>query len=64
MTKKELLKMLENVNDNEKVNFIIEKTDRDGYPYDTLVKVKAVCGKYRTKNENYYGVTVKRIRGI
>ena len=55
MTKKEIIEMLKDVNDNEKVTFVAEYTDRDGYPYDTSINIykvvggetKTVIGKYR-----------------
>lgn len=44
MTKLELMKMLENVNDNEKITFVVDGHDRDGYPEDHIVNVYKVLG--------------------
>ena len=38
MTKMELIKMIENLNDNEEIQFIYEDFDRDGFPYDVSTK--------------------------
>jgi hypothetical protein len=56
MTKKELLKMLENVGENEKLTFVVEALDRDGYPYDTTEKVYKVLGENVKKVRCDYGV--------
>lgn len=50
MLKKELLKMLENIGDDEKINFVSEKLDKAGYPQDKLeLNVYKVVGeKYET----------------
>lgn len=57
MTKKELIEMLANIEENEELTFVVEARDRDGYPYDTTEKVykvlgektKTVCGDYGIK---------------
>ena len=48
MLKKELLKMLENIGDNEKINFVSEKIDEEGYPQDRLEP-----DVYKVVGENY-----------
>jgi hypothetical protein len=44
MTKMELIKMLENVDDNAELTFVVNASDRDGYPYDKTAKVYKVLG--------------------
>ena len=44
MTKLELIKMLENVEDNTELTFVVNTCDRDGFPYDTTAKVYKVLG--------------------
>ena len=57
MTKKELIEMLNNVNDNEEITFVAELIDRDGFPYDVPVKVyKVIGGETKTVTEKY-GIT-------
>lgn len=55
MKKAELLKMLENIGENEELHFVVQALDRDGYPEDRIenrvYKVvgqnyKRVCEKY------------------
>lgn len=48
MLKKELLKMLENIGDDEKINFVSEKIDKAGYPQDKLEP-----DVYKVVGENY-----------
>jgi hypothetical protein len=48
MTKKELLEMLENIKDDEKINFVSEKVDKAGYPQDKLEP-----DVYKVVGENY-----------
>lgn len=48
MLKKELLKMLENIGDNEKINFVSERVDKSGYPQD-----KIEPNVYKVVGENY-----------
>lgn len=59
MTKRELIEMLKNVDDNEEITFVENCIDRDGFPYDVPVDVyKVVGGKTKTVTEKY---GVKRI---
>jgi hypothetical protein len=44
MTKLELMKMLENVDDNAELTFVVDGRDRDGYPEDHTVNVYKVLG--------------------
>ena len=54
MTKKELIEMLKDVNDNEEITFVTERIDRDGFPYDLPVNVyKVVGGETKTVTEKY-----------
>ena len=48
MKKAELLKMLENIGENEELHFVAEALDRDGYPEDRI----ALC-VYKVVGENY-----------
>ena len=56
MTKLELMKMLENVNDNEEITFVISTTDRDGFPYDTTANVYKVLGGETIMVRRDYGI--------
>lgn len=57
MTKRELIEMLKDVNDNEEITFVVERIDRDGFPYDLPVNVyKVVGGETKTVTEKY-GIT-------
>jgi hypothetical protein len=56
MTKKELLEMIKNYNDNEELAFVYEDRDRDGYPVDEFTeKVYKVVKKnnYKKVKEQY-----------
>lgn len=54
MTKKELVKMLENINDNDEITFVAEHSDRDGFPYDVPAGVyKVIGGKTKTVTGEY-----------
>lgn len=44
MTKLELMKMLENVDDNAELTFVVNGTDHDGYPEDRIAYVYKVLG--------------------
>lgn len=44
MTKKELMKMLANIEENEELTFVVERTDRDGFPRDVKMDVYKVLG--------------------
>jgi hypothetical protein len=57
MTKMELIKMLENVDDNAELTFVVNATDRDGYPYDTPAKVYKVLGGEVVTVRGEYGIT-------
>jgi hypothetical protein len=55
MKKAELLKMLENIGENEELHFVIQALDRDGYPEDRLEdRVYKVVGEnYKVVREEY-----------
>ena len=57
MTKKELIEMLANIEDNEKITFVTEGRDRDGYPYDTIIDVYKVLGANIKRVPCKYGIT-------
>lgn len=57
MTKFELMKMLENVNDNDELTFVVNAIDRDGYPYDTTAKVYKVLGAEVVTVRGEYGIS-------
>ena len=44
MTKRELMEMLKDVNDNEEITFIKNRYDRDGFPFDTEEEIYKVIG--------------------
>lgn len=44
MTKLELMEMLNNVEDNAELTFVVEGRDRDGYFCDNIAKVYKVLG--------------------
>jgi hypothetical protein len=54
MTKLELMKMLEGVDDNAELTFIVDGRDYDGYPEDRKADVYKVLGGevVRVKGEN------------
>lgn len=57
MLKKELLKMLEGIDDDEKINFVSEKIDEEGYPQDMLQPdVYKVVGENYTTEHVGFGV--------
>lgn len=57
MTKKELIEMMKNVNDNEELTFVADRIDRDGFPYDVPVNIyKVIGGETKTVTEEY-GIT-------
>ena len=56
MKKFELIKMLENVEDNAEITFVTQKEDRDGYPYDATVNVYKVLGGEIVRIEKDYGI--------
>ena len=57
MTKKELIEMLANIEDNEKITFVTEEKDREGYPYDATIDVYKVLGANVKKVRCEYGIT-------
>lgn len=56
MTKKQLIEMLANIDDNEQLNFVVEEQDRDGFPYDTTTKVYKVLGENIKTVKEEYGI--------
>jgi hypothetical protein len=56
MTKKELIEMLANIEENEELTFVVEERDREGYPYDTTTKVYKVLGANVKKVRCAYGI--------
>jgi len=55
MKKNELLKMLENIGENEELNFVAQEFNRDGYPKDVIAfqVYKVVGEKYKVVCEEY-----------
>lgn len=54
MTKAELMKMIENVDDNAELTFVEETTDRDGFPKDIQVEFyKVLSGEIVTVRHQY-----------
>jgi hypothetical protein len=56
MTKLELMRMLENVDDNAELTFVVNGNDRDGYPEDRKVNVYKVLGGEVVKVRGEYGI--------
>lgn len=56
MTKLELMKMLENVDDNAELTFVVDGRDRDGYPEDNKVNVYKVLGGEVVNVRGEYGI--------
>lgn len=56
MTKRELMEMLANIEDNEEIKFVVEEMDRDGYPYDTTAKVYRVVKANAQLVRGQYGI--------
>jgi hypothetical protein len=56
MTKKELIEMLTNIEENEELTFVVEERDREGYPYDAITKVYKVLGANVKKVRCDYGI--------
>lgn len=56
MTKLELIKMLENVDDNAELTFVVEGRDHDGYPEDSKVNVYKVLGGEVVRVRCEYGI--------
>ena len=56
MTKLELMKMLENVDDNAELTFVVDGRDYDGYPEDKVVKVYKVLGGEVVRVRGEYGI--------
>lgn len=57
MTKRELIEMLKNVDDNEVITFVTEELDRDGYPYDVAANIYKVIGGETEEVTEEYGIT-------
>ena len=77
MTKLELMKMLENVDDDAELTFIVDSRDRDGYPEDDkvnvykvlggeVVRVRGECGIHRYENltDDIEYVAIKNLFGV
>lgn len=64
MTKVELIKMLETIEDNEEIIFVEEARDWDNFPYDRANKNIYRVVKAGTEFEyvKEYGVTVRRFK--
>jgi hypothetical protein len=57
MTKAELLKMLENIGENEELHFVVQELDRDGYPEDRIEdRVYKVVGENYKRVREQYGI--------
>lgn len=56
MTKKELIEMLANIDENEQLTFVVEARDREGYPYDATTKVYKVLGANVQEIRCQYGI--------
>lgn len=56
MTKRELMEMLANIEDNEEIKFVVEEEDRDGYPYDTIARVYRVVKVSAQLVRGQYGI--------
>jgi hypothetical protein len=56
MTKLELMKMLENVDDNAELTFVVNRMDRDGFPEETQVNVCKVLGGEVVKVRGEYNI--------
>ena len=54
MTKRELMAMIENFNDDDEMVFVTKTVDRDGYPEDRDVNVYKVVKKGTEKVRQMY----------
>lgn len=54
MTKRELIEMVKNFNDNDEIIFVERTTDRDGYPEDTEKTVHRVVKRGTKKVRQIY----------
>jgi len=54
MTKKELMEMIKNFDDNDKVLFITREYDRDGYPEDITRDIYKIVKEGTTKTGQLY----------
>jgi hypothetical protein len=54
MTKRELIEMVKNFNDNDEIIFVERTTDRDGYPEDTEKIVHRIVKKGTKKVRQIY----------
>ena len=50
------MKMLENVDDNAELTFVVNRMDRDGYPEETKVNVCKVLGGEVVKVRGEYNI--------
>lgn len=56
MIKAELIKMIENIGDNEELRFIEETKDRDGFPEETIRRIFKVVGESAKLVSKGYGI--------
>lgn len=56
MTKKELLEMIKNYDDNATLMFVTEAYDRDGYPYDRAERIYKVVTTNAKRVTKDYGI--------
>ena len=56
MTKRELMAMLAEANDDEVITFVEEARDRDGYPFDRTVEVYKVIAGDTKRVRGEYGI--------
>ena len=54
MTKRELMEMVKNFNDNEEILFVERTTDRDGYPEDVTKVINKIVKKGTKKVRQIY----------
>lgn len=54
MTKRELMEMVKNFNDNDEILFVERTTDRDGYPEDVTKIINKIVKKGTKKVRQIY----------
>ncbi len=54
MTKRELMEMVKNFNDNDEILFVERTTDRDGYPEDVTKVINKIVKKGTKKVRQIY----------
>jgi hypothetical protein len=54
MTKRELIEMVKNFNDNDEIIFVERTTDRDGYPEDVTKVINKIVKKGTKKVRQIY----------